>query len=585
MPDTKRAVIMKKILACLLLLLLFHVSAMTQSKFEIQKAWIEHNIFKGGNDGMNIYLDFTARDFKGGDGVVVIYFENPKNTQLTDKNGKVVVSKSFSPQYDNANYTKFTIWMPYSAIPLKEGSSRSQYYCNIKFVDSKNNKWFPADKYVQFAMPSSYKNTPKQYDEASVYDRYKKSRNSPASSYAVKECRILGDIFYYGRRGEQKDYRKAAEFYNEASANRGDGYDEYCIEKTIDCYFRLGNKTKVKEMTEWLCDEYGKHHNAQGLRMLLLARKYNDNPLIDCVIGEYYYEGYAGSPNYSKGKEYFKKAALRGNSKGIIFMVGAAINEKEWDQMFFWISYYEKKLNKTYPYKQSYRESTLKEGKDWYRDRDYEKAATLYRLSSELGSREAMKNLGDMYRNGQGVPKDYSQALYWYNRGGHDYESRELTSMLQRNHLSTTRSARPDNASIDGMVVLGCVVGLVACAIDYFSNNSSSSINSNRNNSSASSNTSANKGPLREGEHVKCMLWRDGTVGYEGRVAGKNGDKVKVYIDDVHLKGLLTFWIPACEYTGWKQLRYMNGYDYDSKTQYYGRGTIIEVPEWCLTRK
>lgn len=571
---------MKKILFCLLLAVFSNFFILAQTKIELKKAWIEHNVFKGGNKGMNLYLNFTARNFKGGRGVVLVTFENPKNSPLINKIGrKARNSQEFSPKYESSDYTKFTIWTPYDAIPMKGNSSGSQYYCKIEFIDMDKDIWLSTDNYIQFAMSSS-NNTPKQYDEASVYDRYLKSKYSPASSFDKKDCRILGDIFYYGRRGEQKDYRKAIDFYTEASKNSGNGYDEYCIEKTLDSYYRLGNNSKVKEITEWICEEFGSKHNDQGLRMLQLAKKYNSNPLIDNAIGEYYYDGYTGSSNYSKGKEYFKNAALKGSPKGIINMVESAINEKEWDQMFFWISYYEKKLNRTYPYKQEYMEGTLKDGKYWYNKLDYEKAATLYRLSSELGNNEAMKHLGNLYRYGEGVPKDYSQALYWYNRGGHDYESRELTSFLQRKQQSTKRAARAENSSIGGIIALGCVAGLVACAIDYFSNNKSSSTSSNDGYSGASSNS----GPLREGERVKCMIWRDGTVGYEGRVAGKNGDKVKIYIDDVHLKGLLTYCIPASECTGWKELRYANGYDYNTNREYFGRGTIIEVPEWCLKR-
>lgn len=54
-----------------------------------------------------------------------------------------------------------------------------------------------------------------------------------------------------------------------------------------------------------------------------------------------------------------------------------------------------------------------------YRDgqgviRDYAQARKWFRLAAAQGSASSQSNLGVMYDNGQGVPQDYTQALKWY---------------------------------------------------------------------------------------------------------------------------------------------------------------------------
>jgi uncharacterized protein len=41
-------------------------------------------------------------------------------------------------------------------------------------------------------------------------------------------------------------------------------------------------------------------------------------------------------------------------------------------------------------------------------------ALTWYRLAAEQGVADAQYNLGNNYRNGEGVPQDYAEAVKWY---------------------------------------------------------------------------------------------------------------------------------------------------------------------------
>jgi hypothetical protein len=48
--------------------------------------------------------------------------------------------------------------------------------------------------------------------------------------------------------------------------------------------------------------------------------------------------------------------------------------------------------------------------------RDYSQALTLFRKAAEQGYAYAQNNLGAMYYNGRGVAKDYSQAITWFRK-------------------------------------------------------------------------------------------------------------------------------------------------------------------------
>ena len=49
-----------------------------------------------------------------------------------------------------------------------------------------------------------------------------------------------------------------------------------------------------------------------------------------------------------------------------------------------------------------------------YDEKDYATALQEWRPLAEQGWASAQFNLGVMYRNGQGVPQDYEEAVKWY---------------------------------------------------------------------------------------------------------------------------------------------------------------------------
>ena len=243
-----------------------------------------------------------------------------------------------------------------------------------------------------------------------------------------------------------------------------------------------------------------------------------------------------------------------------------------------------------------YFEDAQKTNSDW--------AVPLYEKAIKYGHAEAALYLGDYYeRHG-----DPEKALALYETSmklGYGYidlsgvkrsinqrKEEQMRAYQRQNEAEYTR-AQNQSSNLAAYIVGGAIIAGVIALLNsnnYGSSSKSSSSSSYSSSSSSSSSSSyssssssSSNNQFREGQYVKCMIWRDGTCGYKGRVAGVNGDKVTVYIDDVILKGILSFWIPASQETGWKELRYFHGYDYDLKREYYGRGDTIVVPSWCLS--
>ena len=55
--------------------------------------------------------------------------------------------------------------------------------------------------------------------------------------------------------------------------------------------------------------------------------------------------------------------------------------------------------------------------------RDYNEAVKWYRKSAEQGHSDAQYNLGIMYERGHGVPQDYKEAVKWYKKSAEQGES------------------------------------------------------------------------------------------------------------------------------------------------------------------
>lgn len=60
---------------------------------------------------------------------------------------------------------------------------------------------------------------------------------------------------------------------------------------------------------------------------------------------------------------------------------------------------------------------TFQDAMDHFNNGDYRSAAQTFRRLSEVESNAAaMNNLGVLFQNGLGVPRDEGKAMYWYER-------------------------------------------------------------------------------------------------------------------------------------------------------------------------
>jgi TPR repeat protein len=55
-------------------------------------------------------------------------------------------------------------------------------------------------------------------------------------------------------------------------------------------------------------------------------------------------------------------------------------------------------------------------GEAAYSDGKYSQAVKWWRKAAEQGDARAQYNLGQMHREGQGVPQDYAEAVKWYRK-------------------------------------------------------------------------------------------------------------------------------------------------------------------------
>ena len=52
-----------------------------------------------------------------------------------------------------------------------------------------------------------------------------------------------------------------------------------------------------------------------------------------------------------------------------------------------------------------------------------------YRMSADAGDAEAMLNLGVMYENGRGVPKDEAEAVRWYRKSADAGDTKAMLNL------------------------------------------------------------------------------------------------------------------------------------------------------------
>ena len=84
---------------------------------KIEKVWLEHNVYKNGEYGMNIHIHFTINNMKGKTGVLCasIYDSNDKSVTFQCSGNGPNASGSIKPPYDSTEYSDYVIFKGYSS--------------------------------------------------------------------------------------------------------------------------------------------------------------------------------------------------------------------------------------------------------------------------------------------------------------------------------------------------------------------------------------------------------------------------------------------------------------------------------------
>ena len=70
-----------------------------------------------------------------------------------------------------------------------------------------------------------------------------------------------------------------------------------------------------------------------------------------------------------------------------------------------------------------------------YQNKDYEKARKIFKLLAQQGEVMAQRYLAEMFDKGKGGPKDYQQAVYWYQQAAAKPNSTCLHRLLQAGYF------------------------------------------------------------------------------------------------------------------------------------------------------
>ena len=195
---------------------------------------------------------------------------------------------------------------------------------------------------------------------------------------SAEEANKKGDEYY-----DKKDYNEALKWYRKA-ANQGFAQGQYKLGYMYD--WGYGVKKNDKEALKWFLKAADQGH----------ADAMNS-------IGLHYEHGWSVIQNYQIAKEWFQKAINR--------------NPNNWSAKEN-LTNLEKRIAEQSGIK-NYdisAEEAYKKGVECENKIDYITAFVYYLTAAEQEHINAQIKIGEMYRSGNGVTKDYAEALKWYRK-------------------------------------------------------------------------------------------------------------------------------------------------------------------------
>jgi hypothetical protein len=115
------------------------------------------NVWLNGLKGMNIHISFNVQGLQGKHGQVVAYYYYSDgrplfasyDSQYKTQNNHVAAFRGFVPRFQSSDYNDFQLFMPYSGLNMKPGSSSLKFHVVI-FDDTTGPLWTSTWHYFNY---------------------------------------------------------------------------------------------------------------------------------------------------------------------------------------------------------------------------------------------------------------------------------------------------------------------------------------------------------------------------------------------------------------------------------------------------
>ena len=122
----------------------------------IKNMEVSHNVFQSGQPGIQIRLCFTIQHRKGFSCGVLAYFRDEQGNGLVDLNNKfktssgyVCVGSSCTPDFEDALFNDYILFLPYAELDLPDGKRNLQF--NVQIYDDIGKDFISKSEPVYFA--------------------------------------------------------------------------------------------------------------------------------------------------------------------------------------------------------------------------------------------------------------------------------------------------------------------------------------------------------------------------------------------------------------------------------------------------
>jgi hypothetical protein len=128
----------------------------TPAKATIKNVEVTHNVFQSDQPGIQIRLCFSIQNRKGLSCGVLAYFRDEQGKGLVDLNNKfktttghVCVGTSFTPDFEDALFNDYILFLPYAELDQPDGKRNLQF--NVQIYDDTGKEFIAKSEPVHFA--------------------------------------------------------------------------------------------------------------------------------------------------------------------------------------------------------------------------------------------------------------------------------------------------------------------------------------------------------------------------------------------------------------------------------------------------